>query len=209
MRTFILATTAIATLSTAAFAAGEWAPPSTSLENVPSGIYTLDKSHASITFTVKHLGFSSYTARFDTFDAKLDFNAKDVTKSKLEVTIDTGSTSVNNPKMEEKWDSDKFFNIAQFPNATFKATRIEKTSDTEGTITGDFTMLGVTKPVTLRASFNGAGFNPYAGANVLGFSAIGKLNRSDFGMKEYLPAVGDEVKFYIEVEFNQPVEKKS
>lgn len=208
MRTFILTTTALAMLSTSAFAAGEWAPPSTALDTVPSGIYTLDKSHASITFTIKHLGFSNYTARFDGIDAKLDFDAKDVTNSKLEVTIDTGSTSVNNAKMEEKWDSDTFFNIAKFPTATFKATKIEKTSATQGIITGDFTMLGVTKPVTLRTTFNGAGFNAYAGANVLGFSAIGKLNRSDFGMKEYLPAVSDEVKFYIEVEFNQPLEKK-
>ncbi|MBN8542730.1 MAG: polyisoprenoid-binding protein [Alphaproteobacteria bacterium] len=208
MRHFLATSTVLMSLSTAAFAAGEWTPPSTALDKVPSGIYTLDKSHASVTFTVKHLGFSNYTARFDGVDAKLDFNAKDVTKSKLEVTIDTGSASVNNPKMEEKWDGPAFFNIAQFPTATFKATKIEKTSDTEGTITGDFTMLGVTKPVTLRTTFNGAGFNPYAAANVLGFSAIGKLNRSDFGLKEYLPAVGDEVKFYVEVEFNQPAEKK-
>ncbi|MFZ4125709.1 MAG: YceI family protein [Rickettsiales bacterium] len=207
MRHLFATTALIATLSTAAFAQN-WAPPSTALEKVPSGVYTLDKSHASITFTVKHLGFSNYTARFNTLDAKLDFDAKDVTKSKLEVTIDTGSTSANNPKMEEKWDGATFFNVAQFPTATFKATKIEKTSATEGTITGDFTMLDVTKPVTLRTTFNGAGFNPYAGANVLGFSAVGKLNRSDFGMKEYLPAVGDEVKFYIEAEFNQPLEKK-
>lgn len=207
MRRFLLTTATIATLSAAAFAAAEWTPPSTALDNVPSGVYTLDKSHASITFTIKHLGFSHYTGRFNDFDAKLNFDAKDVTKSTLDVTINTDSTDTNNEHLEQKLDSADFLNVAKFPTATFKATKIEKTSATEGLITGNFTFLGVTKPLTLKATFNGAGLNGYTNSNVLGFSAVGELKRSDFGLSAYAPAVADEVKFYIEVEFGQPAKK--
>lgn len=207
MRRFILTTTAITAISAAAFAAAEWTPPSTALDKLPSGAYVLDKSHASIVFTIKHLGFSNYTGRFNDFDAKLDFNAKDVTKSKLEVTINTSSTDTNNERLEQKLDSPDFLNVEKFPDAKFVATKIEKTSDTQGTITGDFTFLGVTKPVVLKTTFNGGGFNSYAGANVLGFSAVGTLKRSDFGLSAYAPAVSDDVKFYIEAEFGQPLKK--
>lgn len=207
MRYALLATTML--FASTAFAAGpEFVPPSTDLSKVAGGKFVLDKSHASIIFTIKHLGFSQYTGRFNNFDATLDFNQTDPTKSKLEVTIKTDSTDTNNEVLEGKLDSKEFLNVEKFPEAKFISTKIEKTSDTEGLVTGDFTLMGVTKPLTLKVTFNGGGFNQYAGADVLGFSAIGKLNRSDYGFNAYVPAVSDEVKFYIETEFNKPQEKK-
>ena len=197
MRTLLLSTTMAAFATTAA----AFTPPSTDLTNTPSGTYVLDKSHANIVFGVSHLGFSQYFSRFNGFDATLDFNAKNPEKSTLSVTIDTSSADANNAKMEKKYDSDTFFNVKQYPTATFKSTSITKLTDNTGTITGDLTLLGVTKPVTLDVIFNGSGKNPYAGADALGFSAEGILKRSEFGMDQYLPAVGDEVRLNIQAEF--------
>ena len=207
MRTFLITASALTLLATSAFAA-DFAAPSTDLTKIQSGKYQLDKSHASITYTISHLGYSHYTSRFNDFDATLDFDAKDPTKSKLEVKINPASTDSNNAHLKEKLDSATFFDTVKFPEAKFVSTKIEKTSATEGLITGDLTLHGVTKPVVLKTTFNGGGVNPFAGVDSLGFSAIGKLNRSDFGITEYLPAVGDEVKFYVEVEFNLPKEAK-
>jgi polyisoprenoid-binding protein YceI len=207
MRKLFLTASVVSLIAAGAFAAAEWTPPSTSLEKVTSGAYALDTSHASIIFTIKHLGFSHYTGRFNDFDATLDLDAKDPTKSKLAVVIKADSTDTNNDHLEQKLDSPEFLNVVKFPEAKFVSTKIEKISETTGLITGDFTLMGVTKPLTLKATFNGGGFNPYAGANVLGFSAVGALKRSDFGFTAYAPAVSDDVKFYVEVEFNQPVKK--
>jgi polyisoprenoid-binding protein YceI len=189
--------------------AQQFTPPSTSLAQTPSGLYTLDKSHANIVFGVSHLGFSQYFGRFNAFDATLQFDAKHPEKSKLEVIVDTTSGDSNNEKMNAKYDGEKFFHTAKFPTATFTSTRIEKLSDARGKITGDLTLLGVTKPVTLDVTFNGAGMNPFAGKHTLGFSATGRIKRSEFGMKEYLPAVGDEVNLMIEAEFNHADSKKN
>jgi len=189
-------------IATGAVAQG-FTPPAASLAGTPSGTYTLDKTHANIIFGINHLGFSTYYGRFDNFDATLTFDAKDPTKSSLNVTIDTASTNTNNKVLEDKLDSKVFFNTAQFPKATFVSKKLEKTSDTTGKLTGDLTLLGVTKPVTLDVTFNASGLNPFSKSHTLGFGATGMIKRSDFGMKEYLPAVGDEVVLQIQAEFAQ------
>lgn len=193
---------------TTAFIAGtavaqDFTPPSATLAGTPSGSYTLDKTHANIIFGINHLGFSTYYGRFDNFDAALTFDAKDPTKSMLNVTVDTASIDTNNDHLEEKLESATFFNAVKFPKATFVSKKIEKISDTKGKITGDLTLLGVTRPITLDVTFNASGLNPFSKAHTLGFGATGMIKRSDFGMKEYLPAVGDEVVLQIQAEFNQ------
>lgn len=179
------------------------AAPSTSLADMPSGAYRIDQSHASIVFSLSHLGFSQYHGRFNTVDGLLAFNAKDVEKSQLQIVIDTGSVDTISEKLDEKLKTDTFFNVGKFPNATFYSSKLEKLSDTKGRITGELTLLGVKKPVVLDVTLNRAGINPYAGVPTLGFSATATIKRSDFGMKAYLPDVGDEVTIAIEAEFNQ------
>ena len=198
MRT-LLFTTAFTAIAGAALA---FTPPTTDLSKTPAGTYTLDKSHANIVFGVSHLGFSEYYSRFNDFDATLDFDPKNPENSSVNVTIQTASADANNKKMEDKYDGEKFFNATKFPVATFTSTKVEKLTDSTGKITGDLNLLGVTKPVTLDVTFNGSGMNPFAGKHTLGFSATGSFKRSEFGMKEYLPAVGDEVSLMIQAEFN-------
>ncbi len=198
----------VATLS---FAAAAWAiePPVTTLDNTPSGVYTLDTSHASVTFQISHLGFSNYTGRFNELNGTLNFDAKDPTKSSVEIIINPASVDVNHRELEGKLKKNEdAFNVEKFSTITFKSTKVTKLSDTKGTITGDLTLLGVTKPVTLDVTFNGSGMNPFAKAHTLGFSATGSIKRSEWGLKAWEKAVGDEVKLLIEVEFNQKLEEK-
>jgi polyisoprenoid-binding protein YceI len=186
----------------------EFATPSKNKADVKVGRYVLEKSHANIFFFVSHLGFSNFYSKFTDFTAVLNANPNDLTKSSVEVTINTATADSGNGILNEKYKGEDFFNVNKFPTAIFKSTKLELKTDTTGTLTGDLTLLGVTKPITLDVIYNGTGFNPYAGKNMLGFSAKGKINRSDFGMNSYIPAVSDEVNLIIEAEFIFEEDKK-
>lgn len=182
----------------------------TPVDEMPSGIYHLDKNHASVTWKISHLGLSHYTARFATMDATLLFDAKDPIKSTLRATVDPASIRTDYPNHEEK-DFDailakdkEWFNAGAFPNISFESTKVEKTGEHTGKVHGTLTMLGVTKPLVLDVTFNRAYINnPFANAPTLGFSATTTLMRSDWGLKNYVPMIGDEVRVFIEVEFNK------
>lgn len=180
----------------------------TPLNGMPSGLYEVDNTHASITWKVSHLGLSNYTARFTKFDIDLMFDAQDPAKSKVIATIDPTSIKTDYPNPEEKDFDAKlakdagWFNGDQYPEIKFRSTSVEKTGDNTGKMTGDLTFLGVTKPVTLDVTFNKAvGNHPFENKPALGFSATGTLKRSDFGMTTYIPQIGDEVEVIIEAEF--------
>lgn len=187
----------------------------TPLAQMPAGVYLSDQSHTSVTFRVSHLGLSNYTARFAKADASLDFNPADPLKSTLTATIDPASVRTDYPNPQEK-DFDKklaqdeaWFNAAKFPAITFKSTALEKTGDKTGRMTGDLTFLGVTKPVTLDVTFNGAYDKaPFSEEPALGFSARTALKRSDFGMDTYVPQIGDDVEVVIETEMRQKAAKE-
>lgn len=106
-------------------------------------------------------------------------------------------------KLEEELKAEPYFNTTKFPAMTFVATKIERTGDTTGKITGDFTMLGVTRSVTLDATFIGGGEHPMMKTPTLGFSATGSLKRSAFGLEKLIPMVGDDVTFDVQAEFNK------
>jgi polyisoprenoid-binding protein YceI len=174
---------------------------------IPSGDYTLDPTHASLTWKVNHLGLSNYTARFTKFDAKIHFDGTDPTKSTLTATVDPASIKTDYPTPEkEDFDAKlrgaEWLNTTTFPTISYVSTRIEKISDTTGKIHGNLTFLGVTKPITLDAVFvGGMTSHPFTKAPAMGFSASTTLKRSDFGFSTYVPMIGDEVKIQIEAEF--------
>lgn len=163
-------------------------------------IYTLEKPHSQILFFVNHLGFSHSSGRFLDFDGKIEFNRSEPAKSSVDVAIKTDSVEMNDEKWNEHLKGDDFFKVASFPAMTFKSTGIEITGEDTGLITGDLTMLGVTKPVTLDVKFNKAGKHPFGEQYAAGFSATADIKRSEFGMNYGLPAVGDNVEIRIEVE---------
>ena len=177
--------------------------PTTDLSKVEGGSFAVDKSHAKIIFSTTHFGFSTYYGLFTDFDAKLAFDPKAPASSDLSVTVNLNGIDTTNPKLDEHLKSPDFFNVAQFPTATFKSTKIEVTGATTGKIIGDLTLHGVTKPVELNATFNGGGTNPMTKAYVVGFNATGVIKRSEFGIKTYVPVVGDDVTLTISGEFDR------
>jgi len=184
----------------------EMTPP----DQMPAGIYTVDKTHASVTWKVSHMGLSNYTARFTSIDAELNFDPVKPENSVIKASVDPLSIRTDYPNAAEK-DFDKelatgtmWFNGVAFPKITFESTKIEMIGDKSAKITGNLTLLGVTKPMTLDAVFNGAYIKkPFADVPGLGFSAIGTIKRSEFGMKTYIPNIGDDVQIIIEAEFHK------
>ena len=168
---------------------------------VRAGAYTLDKAHAKIIWSTSHFGFSTYYGEFTDFDAKLSLDPANPANSKLTVTVDTASVNGHNEALETHLKSADFFDVAKHPTATFVSTRVTPTGATTADVTGNFTLLGVTRPLTLKVTFNKAGEN-MAKTYVAGFSAEGIVKRSDYGMTYAVPAVGDEVKLTFSGEFN-------
>lgn len=173
--------------------------------NVPAGEYGLDKTHGSLTFKINHMGLSNYTARFASFDATVTLDPKAPTNSAVSVTIDPKSVRTNFPFPEkedfDKVIAEKFLQAGQFPTITFKSTALKATGATTGKLTGDLTLLGVTKPVTLDVTLNGAKEHPMRKIPALGFSATGSFKRSDFGSSALQGPLGDEITVIIEAEF--------
>lgn len=182
----------------------------------PPGEYKLDNTHASVTFRVDHLGLSRYTARFTDIAGKLNFDPANPAAMSVEATVDPKSLETDFPLDKPDFDAElagpQWLDAAKFPTITFKSTKVEPTGANTAKVTGDFTLHGVTRPLTLDVTFNGGyaagGMDP-SGARI-GFSAQGKIKRSDFGVSYGVPApgthfgVGDEVEILIETEFTQP-----
>lgn len=162
--------------------------------------YAFDPVHTQIFFSVDHLGFSAPQGKFKSFGGGFRFDPEHVEKSSVEVSIDPSGVDLSDAAWEEHLKSADFFNVAQFPAVTFKSTKVEKTGDNAGTLTGDLTLLGVTKPVTLDVTFKKAAVSPVSKKYIAGFRAAASIKRSDWGMIFGLPGIGDEVMLEINVE---------
>lgn len=162
--------------------------------------YTFDPAHTQVIFAASHLGFSFSHGRFMKLGGFFTFDEAAPEASEISVTIDAASIDMGSEDWDRHMKNADFLNAEKFPEITFKSTKIEKTGEKTGRVTGDFTLRGVTKPVTLDVTYNGSGAHPYNNNHIAGFSARGSLRRSDFGMTYGFDNVGDEVSFLIEVE---------
>ncbi|MCH2038360.1 MAG: YceI family protein [Rickettsiales bacterium] len=206
MKKFVFATATLAALSVSSLSTTHAAP--TGYQEMPAGVYQLDNTHASLIWKVSHLGLSNYTARFTDFDANVTFDPENPEMSKVTASINPTSIETDYPNVETKdfnkklSDGEDWFNSKTFPEITFTSTGIKRTGDNKGIMTGNLSFLGVTKPVSLDVTFNGAfAKQPFSQKPTLGFSASGNLKRSDWGMDTYVPNIGDEVALLIEAEF--------
>lgn len=173
------------------------------LAALPAGTYELEDTHAYVTFSYSHLGFSKPVLAFNEVDATAEVNPEDPAASSLSVTIDPASIDSAVEKFDEHLKSADMFDVEQYPEITFVSTGIDMASGTTGTMTGDLTMKGVTKPVTLDVTLNGAGQHPMTGLDTFGISATGTLDRTEWDLGYAAPAVGEEVDLRIEAEFVQ------
>ncbi len=173
----------------------------TELVKLRSGEYTLDPAHAALIFKVDHLELSTYVGRFNSFDASLDFDPKNVAATRLSGVVDMNSMDTNDSELEDTIKGTDWFDVAQFPQATFDTTNVQVLDDSRFEFTGDLTFRGITKPVTLTATFNGGADNFLTGKYTLGFTAMGSFKRSDYGMDSFAGIIGDEINLEIFAEF--------
>jgi polyisoprenoid-binding protein YceI len=168
---------------------------------VKAGTFAADPGHTKITWSVNHFGFSTYVGQFSQVAGTLKLDPKALGATALDATVQTASLGTFNPALDTHVKSPDFLDVAKFPTATFKATDVKATGDRTADIAGDLTLHGVTKPVVIQATFNRGGANPVDKTYRLGFSGRTVIKRSDFGIKTYVPAIGDEVTLQIEAEF--------
>ncbi|MGA9422017.1 MAG: YceI family protein [Rhodanobacteraceae bacterium] len=163
--------------------------------------YTLDPNHTQTLFTWNHFGFSNPTANFNQVNGTLVFDADDPARSSLEVTIPVASIDTHVPALDEHLKQPDFFDAAKYPTITFRSTHVER-GTRSGTfkVTGNLTVHGVTKPVTLLATLNKRGEHAMRKAPAIGFDATTTLKRSDFGLGAYVPAVSDAIHVHVTTE---------
>jgi len=194
----------IAALGVAVLSGGAIAQSDALTQNpveVRSGSYVLDPAHGKITWSVDHMGFSTYVGQFTDVAATLDLDVRNPSASTLSATIDTYSVGTLNDQLDSHLRTADFLDTANFPQAQFAATSMRLIDRDSAAITGNLTLRGVTRPVTIEADFNQAGINPVDQKYTLGFDGETTIKRSDFGINYGLPMLGDEVTLNLEAEF--------
>ena len=162
-------------------------------------VYEIDPVHSTVLLKVKHLGVADAYGRFNEMSGEVRHHASDPAQSKMKFTLKAASIDTNNDDRDKHLRGPDFFNAGEFPELTFESTKVEKKSDTEYAVTGDFTVRGTTKPVTFDFKLGGTGQN-MQGQEIFGGAAEFIVKRSDFGI-DYLPqALGDDVTVIVSVE---------
>lgn len=163
--------------------------------------WSLDKSHAKLTFTVTHLGISEVDGVFKSFDASLTSSKADFSDAVFELTADLKQVSTNNDMRDGHLQKEDMFNTEKFPTMTFKSTKITPNGTNKYKLAGNLTMKGVTKPVTLDLTLMGTSTNRQ-GKKLAGFKASGVVNRAEFGVGGMPSAmVSEEVELRASGEF--------
>lgn len=166
--------------------------------------YQLDPGHTMVLFTWNHFGFSNPTANLPLGSGTLVFDEKQPAKSTVEVTLPLANLDTHVSALDKHLKQPDFFDADKYPTVTFKSTKVQPLGGDKFKITGDLTVHGVTKPVTLDAKLNKVGVHPMTKAQSIGFDATGTLKRSDFGVAAYVPNVSDEIKLRITAEGSVP-----
>ncbi|WP_443748438.1 YceI family protein [Asticcacaulis solisilvae] len=163
-------------------------------------VYKIEPNHSSVTFQYTHFGFSHPTGKFMNAVGQVNLDKADPSKSSVEVSFDIAGVNTGVPALDAHLKTADFFDAAKFPTATFKSTKVEVTGKDTAKVTGDLTIHGVTKPVTLDVKLNKLDMHPMMKKEDAGFTATATIKRSDFGMGAYVPAVSDQIDLYIEAE---------
>ena len=169
--------------------------------------WTVDQSHSTVGFAVKHMMVSKVKGQFDSYSADIEAeDLSDLTAAKIFFSIDTASINTNSVDRDTHLKSADFFDVENYPTITFHSTNVIRDGD-EYKVTGDLTIKGITKPVTFEVEYGGKGTNPW-GVEVYGFEGETKINREDFGLTWNTALetggvlVGKDVKIQLELEIN-------
>ena len=183
----------------------------------PSGQYTLDPHHTTVTVSARHFGLSNYVLRFNGVSGVLNFNAEDPAQSSVEATVAVASLDTpyaGDRDFDAELQNSEWLDAANHPTATFRSTGVERTGPNTARVTGDLAFKGVTRPLTLDVTYNASHRQHPMGPQIslIGFSAQGSLSRSQYGVNSLPPTpspahgISDEVDVRIEAEFTRPVE---
>lgn len=172
---------------------------------VQAGSYAIDSAHTLVQFSVNHFGINDYFGIFPGATGSLTLDPRNIAATKVDVTVPVASVSTTNATLDKELVSADWFDAGRFPTIRFVSTKVTRTSANTAAITGNLTMHGVTRPITLNATFNASAVNPLSKAYTLGFKASGVIKRTEFGVSKYAPLVSDETTLTITSAF----EKKS
>lgn len=162
--------------------------------------YRFDLVHTQVFFSASHLGLSNPLGRLRVKSGFIQFDSGDWGAAKVDATIETSSLDMGDSAWSRRLRSGEFLDTDKFPTAHFVSDKVEKTGDREGIAHGKLTLLGVTRPLDLKVKFNRTALEPYSLQYTAGFAADAKFKRSDYGMRKYIPDIGDEVTIHIEAE---------
>ena len=162
--------------------------------------YVLDPGHSQIVFNYDHLGYSTGYGMFSGFEGEIMFDEEDPANSTVSVSFPVRSMLTGWEQRYQHFMSDDFFGAEEADMVTFESTSIEVTDEDRAEITGDLTLNGQTQVVVLEAQLNQVGQHPMEGAEWAGFDATTTLNRSDYGLGMFAPAISDEVAVTISIE---------
>jgi polyisoprenoid-binding protein YceI len=168
---------------------------------VPSGAYAVDKSHTYVTFSYFHQGLSYPLLRITGIDGELELDNSALENSTVSIAADVDSIRTNLDYFDKELASRKFFHADKYPHITLSTHSYTPLNESVGELIGFVTIRDITKPIVLSVVINGAMDHPMLNKPVIGFSASGSLNRSDFGLDRFVPMVGDQVAISIEAEF--------
>ena len=171
-------------------------PGSKDVAKVSGGSYKVDGGHTQIVFAYDHMGFTNNVGVFAEPTGTLMLDKANPSASTVSIDVPIANLKTGVAKLDEHLLKADFFDVAKFPTAKFVSTSV-KAEGTGATITGNLTIKGITKPVTLDAEFYGAGTNPMNKQENVGFVATGSIKRSEFGMGYAVPVVGDAVELKI------------
>lgn len=178
------------------------APGSKDVAKVTGGSYKVDPGHTQVVFAYDHMGFSNNMGLIAEPTGSLTLDPKNPSAAKVSVEFAVANLRTGVPALDDHLKKPEFFDSANFPKATFVSTGV-KADGTGATITGNLTIKGVTKPVTLDAEFYGAGVQPMSKKENLGFVATSSIKRSDFNMGYGVPMVGDTIELKIIAAFEK------
>lgn len=160
--------------------------------------YTLEPDYAQVVFRWSHLGFSNPAAQLSQGQGTLEFDPANPTRACVQVTIPLSTLDTGVPALDEHLSSEDFFEVAKFPTATFRSTKVEQGAGKDRLrVTGDLNLHGITRPVTLDVTVLKVGTNPRTSLPTVGFEATTTLKRSDFNLGAFVPQVSDEIKMQI------------
>jgi polyisoprenoid-binding protein YceI len=168
--------------------------------------WVIDVDHSVVRFSIRHFMIANVVGLFSKIGGVILFAPPDLTRLSVEADVEVQSLTTGHAERDEHLLSPDYFDAAKYPNILFKSTKVEPIRGNHFKIEGHLTMVGITNPITLEAVYSGPVKSPFSGKTCIGFSAAGKINREDYGMRSNVPMEGGGLVIGREVEIDLDTE---